>query len=331
MLLTNYHLRTLALLLLLPLLLAGFVAPVAPAALAAPPTPPFSYPIGWPGRPLGDGFLIRHGYETENTWYNPGYWHTGEDWYAVNNGETAGAGIYAVAAGTVVYAGSNYPGRVVIVEHAGGLFSMYGHLDFNLRVRRGQQVARGQQLGTVLKRADNVPSHLHFEIRTFLTTSAVNGSAPRYNFRCGPRCPPGPGYWPIRAPDLPSDLGWRNPTHVINGRAFGTIVQGYRVAVVTQPLSQSVALWSAPPGNAGAQVLDQLVLQSGAQFPLVGAQAGPEDSRETSAAGYQLWYQISLPDGRSGWVQAAVASSFETGTDGRASTVFFNFVLAGDT
>ena len=37
----------------------------------------YSYPIGVPGRPLGDGFFIRHGYTVENTWYNPGYWHTG--------------------------------------------------------------------------------------------------------------------------------------------------------------------------------------------------------------------------------------------------------------
>ncbi len=41
--------------------------------------PEFSYPIGLPGRPLGDGFIVRHGYATENTWYNPGWWHTGED------------------------------------------------------------------------------------------------------------------------------------------------------------------------------------------------------------------------------------------------------------
>jgi hypothetical protein len=32
----------------------------------------YSYPMGFPGRPLGDGLLVRHGYATENTWYNPG-------------------------------------------------------------------------------------------------------------------------------------------------------------------------------------------------------------------------------------------------------------------
>ena len=34
--------------------------------------PAYSLPIGLPGRMLGDGFLIRHGYACENTWYNPG-------------------------------------------------------------------------------------------------------------------------------------------------------------------------------------------------------------------------------------------------------------------
>ena len=37
---------------------------------AAPPM--YSYPMGFPGRPLGDGLLVRHGYATENIWYNPG-------------------------------------------------------------------------------------------------------------------------------------------------------------------------------------------------------------------------------------------------------------------
>jgi len=38
-----------------------------------------AYPIGLAGQVPGDGFVIRHGSATENTWYNPGWWHTGED------------------------------------------------------------------------------------------------------------------------------------------------------------------------------------------------------------------------------------------------------------
>src|SRR3954470_17379032 len=43
--------------------------------------PEFSYPMGVPGQPLGDGLLIRHGYATENVPYYPGWWHTGENWF----------------------------------------------------------------------------------------------------------------------------------------------------------------------------------------------------------------------------------------------------------
>jgi hypothetical protein len=226
----------------------------------------------------------------------------------------------------VVYAGANYPGRVVIVRHAGGLFSMYGHLDPGLAVDAGQRVARGDLLGTVLFRGDQTPNHLHFEVRTFLTTREVNGEAPRYGFRCGVRCPPGPGYWPIDAPDHPGALGWRNPTHVIARRAFAPGGSVGEVVVATGPISPSVTLWSAPVGEAGATPGGDLVLQAGDRFALLDVWAGPEDTGETSAYSYRLWYRIRLADGRDGWVQAAVPSTFETGEDGRPSSVYFNFV-----
>jgi murein DD-endopeptidase MepM/ murein hydrolase activator NlpD len=301
----------------------------APTSSFPPAGPAFSYPIGAPGRPLGDGFFIRHGVAVENTWYNPGWWHTGEDWYA-QEGDTAGARVYAVANGEIVYADANYPGRVVIIRHADDLYSMYGHLDSKLAVKVGQKVARGDLLGTVLRRGDTTPNHMHFEIRTFLTKSEVNGATPRYGYRCGPNCPPGPGYWPIDALDLPSDLGWRNPTHVIAHRAFlpsaGALLG--EVVVATRPVSSSVTLWANTPAGATRQALGELDLRPGERFALLEVRAGPEDSRATSALGYELWYRIRLPDGRSGWVQAAVPSSFETGADGRPSSISFNFYPA---
>ena len=297
---------------------------LAPTALPAPAEPLWSYPIGAPGRPLGDGFFIRHGVDAENTWYNPGWWHTGEDWYAIE-GDTAGAQVYAVAEGEVVYADANYPGRVVIVRHAADLFSMYGHLDPQLTVAVGQQVARGTLIGTVLRRGDTTPNHLHFELRTFLTQREVNGAAPRYGYRCGRNCPPGPGYWPIDAPDLPSDLGWRNPVHAIASRLLPAGAAG-EVVVVTQPASATLALWSAPPGASDRRNLGDLQIQPGERYRLLALHAGAEDTRDTSALAYVLWYQLALPDGREGWVQAAVPSAFDTGSDGRPSSVRFNFV-----
>lgn len=301
-------------------------APTATATPAPALNAAWSYPIGLPERGLGDGFFIRHGYTTENTWYNPGYWHTGEDWYALD-GDTAGAGVYAVADGEVVYAGSNYPGRVVIVRHAEELYSMYGHLDPALTVTVGDQVARGQPLGTVLRRGDDVPNHLHFELRTFLTTSEVNGDRPRYDFRCGPNCAPGPGYWPLDAPDLPTALGWRNPTHLINRRAFPAAAAGNlgEVVVAAQPMSSSVTLWAQVAENgAPQQAQGEIGLQPGARFTLLEVRAGPEATEATGAESYALWYRVQMPDGREGWLAAAVPSPFERGSDGQPAAVRFN-------
>src|SRR3712207_7110354 len=63
-----------------------------------------------------------------------------------------------------------------LFRSAGGIFSMYGHLDPALRVRVGDPVARGGLLGIVLRRADRVPSHLHFEIRTDRKSTRLNSS-----------------------------------------------------------------------------------------------------------------------------------------------------------
>lgn len=306
-------------------------APVAATARAqqSSPQPVWSYPIGTPGKALGDGFLVRHGYATENTWYNPNWWHTGEDWYA-QEGDTAGAHVYAVAAGTVVYAGANYPGRVVIVRHNGDLFSMYGHLDPALNVRVGQQVARGEPIGTVLRRNDRVPNHLHFEIRTFLTTRVVNGAAPRYRYRCGVNCPPGPGYWPIRDRQHPSALGWRNPTHVIAGRAGAPATPAPLgdVIVASQPPTTTVALWSAPPNDTRRQQQERLTIRAGQRLPLLAIWSGAEDSTATGAEGYAVWYKVGLAGNRSGWVQAAQPAAVDTGSDGRPSSVVFTFLPA---
>ncbi len=289
--------------------------------------PAYSYPLGFPGRPLGDGLLMRHGYATENTWYNPGGLHTGDDWY-LPGGETGGMSVYAVAAGDVVFAGSEYPGLVVIVEHPDGLYSMYGHLDYSLAVEVGQSVTRGQLLGTILTRGDGLaPSHLHFELRTYFTTPEVNGNAPRYGVACGFDCPPGPGYWPLDAPEHPSVIGWRNPTHVINRRAWPDGVTADAEVVLAETAPDLITLWSAPVGDAGAEALGEIsAITPGANFSLLEIAAGAEDTTGTSAEAYDLWYRIALPTGDEGWVQAAVPTANDTGSDGRPSSVRFDLL-----
>lgn len=280
----------------------------------------FSAPIGEPDGVLGDGFLIRHGFATENTWYNPGWLHAGEDWDRIE-GDTAGAGVYAVAAGEVVFAGSEYPGLVVIVQHEPDLFSMYGHLDDALSVATGDRVERGALLGTVLARTDGAaPSHLHFEIRTFLTTNVVNGDTPSYGVACGYQCPPGPGYWPIDAAEHPADLGWRNPTHVIAGRAFGGAPVGIDV-VVSRAAGGEIALWRLPDSTVPANQISSLTVTVGDRFALRAIDAGAEEDHGTSAEAYRLWYQITTADADDVWVQAALPDAIDTGSDGRPSSV----------
>ncbi|MEX0974610.1 MAG: M23 family metallopeptidase [Bacillota bacterium] len=55
-------------------------------------------------------------------------------------------------------------GLVVEVEHAGGLSSVYGHLDSSA-VSEDQKVQRGDALGTVGDSGNATGPHLHFELR----------------------------------------------------------------------------------------------------------------------------------------------------------------------
>jgi murein DD-endopeptidase MepM/ murein hydrolase activator NlpD len=55
-------------------------------------------------------------------------------------------------------------GLVVEVEHAGGLSSVYGHLD-SAAVTKEQKVKKGDVLGTVGDSGNATGPHLHFELR----------------------------------------------------------------------------------------------------------------------------------------------------------------------
>jgi murein DD-endopeptidase MepM/ murein hydrolase activator NlpD len=282
----------------------------------------FGLPISDPGGLPGDGFLIRHGFQTENTWYNPGDWHTAEDWYRLDGVDTSGAAVLATGEGDVVFVGSDYPGRVVIVQHGPELFSMYGHLDFaSVSVAAGDHIVRGQQIGTVALRTDGiVPSHLHFEIRNFLHNAEVNGESPRYGYNCGYMCAPGPGYWPMDAPEPPSGIGWRNPTHVIGNRL---LLDGPLTVQVPQNAGGATPLTAAPWQTSEAADLGLADLVPGGRYDVLAVDAGEEASQGTSAEAYFLSFLIDDGSGVSGWVRAAVADSTDTGSDGRPSSVRF--------
>lgn len=80
----------------------------------------------------------------------------------VSFGAPAGTAVRAADAGTVAtITRDTEQVPIVVIRHANNLLTVYAGLD-DIRVERGAQVTRGQQIGTV--RAGN-PSFLHFEVR----------------------------------------------------------------------------------------------------------------------------------------------------------------------
>lgn len=81
-----------------------------------------------------------------------------------------GAPIHAAKAGRVIFAGWYYGyGRAIIIDHGGGLTTLYGHTS-KLLASNGQAVQAGEVIARVGCTGHCSGSHLHFEIR-------VNGKA----------------------------------------------------------------------------------------------------------------------------------------------------------
>lgn len=87
--------------------------------------------------------------------------HTGID-FAVSTGTS----VKAITSGTVVTAGwGGAYGNEVVVKHADGHYSQYGHMS-SLSVSAGQTVTAGQQVGLSGSTGNATGPHLHFEVRT---------------------------------------------------------------------------------------------------------------------------------------------------------------------
>lgn len=83
--------------------------------------------------------------------------HSGADF-------SAGAGTPVVAAnsGVVALGGEMFfPGRLVVLDHGLGLYTIYFHLE-EVRVESGQRVERGEIIGTVGSTGRATGPHLHF-------------------------------------------------------------------------------------------------------------------------------------------------------------------------
>jgi hypothetical protein len=101
--------------------------------------------------------------------------HLGDDLNGIGGGNSdLGDAVYAAGAGRVVYAGSPGPGwgKMILIAHrlpegdelGPVVQTMYAHLDV-IRVRTGQKVQRGDEIGTVGTAEGAYLAHLHFEVR----------------------------------------------------------------------------------------------------------------------------------------------------------------------
>jgi len=99
-------------------------------------------------------------------WFEPPYggyphFHTGIDLV-----EPFGAPVYAADDGVVALVGSSSSGygNYVVIAHAGGLNTLYGHLSTAL-VKVGQALTQGTVVGLEGSTGNSTGPHLHFELR----------------------------------------------------------------------------------------------------------------------------------------------------------------------
>ncbi len=115
-------------------------------------------------------------------WFEPPYggyphFHTGIDLV-----EPFGSPVYAADDGIVALVGSSSSGygNYVVIAHAGGLDTLYGHLSTAV-VKVGQMVTQGQPVGLEGSTGNSTGAHLHFELR--INQKPINPA---------PYLPPGP-------------------------------------------------------------------------------------------------------------------------------------------
>jgi murein DD-endopeptidase MepM/ murein hydrolase activator NlpD len=254
----------------LTLLLASYGFADPPGGLA------LDWPLGyWDGSQYIPGYnvYVMQKYDVQNADYGNKF-HAGVD-LMLDQGvdATANAPVRAAADGVVTCTsvGVNYPGRVVVIEHAlsdgSRLYTQYGHLNQTLFVSEGQLVNRGTLIGTVVFQTSN--SHVHFEVRTFK------------NWKDG-KCW-GPGY--AETGFHPSQQGWFNPINeYFNHRpSFPGLV-----------ISNSAVNLRNAPNRTGSTVIGQVPSNTGVTAYSVSAdQGGTAD----------WWYRVNY-NGVWGYVNA---------------------------
>lgn len=94
--------------------------------------------------------------------------------HGVEIGKGFGTPVHAAGEGVVQFAGPDddarfspwrgFYGNVVVIRHADGLYTLYGHLS-KIEVQTGESVAAGQKIGEMGQSGAATGTHLHFEVR----------------------------------------------------------------------------------------------------------------------------------------------------------------------
>ncbi|MET7860987.1 LysM peptidoglycan-binding domain-containing M23 family metallopeptidase [Streptomyces sp. NPDC005318] len=150
------------------LTLGGTASAAAPSTAPAPAVKPAAAPkpAAAAGQSNSSGYVHPvPGNHTTNYRASGANWssgsHTGIDFPVAT-----GTSVKAITSGTVVTAGwGGAYGNQVVIKHADGRYSQYGHLS-SLSVSAGQTVTVGQQVGLSGATGNVTGPHLHFEVRT---------------------------------------------------------------------------------------------------------------------------------------------------------------------
>ncbi|HEX4365841.1 MAG TPA: M23 family metallopeptidase, partial [Rhodopila sp.] len=130
-------------------------APPQQQALVAPPAPPAAG--------AGPHFIRPVSGQTITGFGAGGSGQTND---GINIAAPAGTAVHAADSGTVIYTGNELAafGNLVLIRHAGGWVTAYGHLA-KIDVAKGSTVVQGQPIGTVGQTGSAPAPQLHFEIR----------------------------------------------------------------------------------------------------------------------------------------------------------------------
>ena len=138
-------------------------APAPPKLQAGSPPPQQQAMVAPPASGAGPHFIRPVSGETIAGFGAGGSGQTND---GINIAAPAGTAVHAADSGTVIYTGNELAafGNLVLIRHAGGWVTAYGHLA-KIDVAKGATVVQGQPIGTVGQTGSAPTPQLHFEIR----------------------------------------------------------------------------------------------------------------------------------------------------------------------